>query len=453
MTPRPIVRTAPSSIKGGAFEEVRGSGTPSPLQGFPGIARPLKCTNHIGGRFGASPISSRRGTMGHRFRHRRPARSLPPILLLVLLLLAACGTPQGRAKVFVIVGSGTRNEPAAVLAPPDLTALSHAVATSSDATAYVVNPSTGQPTEVSLTPRRPDGQVEYGPDRAQLLAGNLNRVQRLLGRQGADSPFDLLSLVAAAVRVSSAPGTIIVVSSGLSTAGGFDLRQVGWGADPRAVSAQLKRSGLLPDLAGWHVVFSGLGDTAAPQPALPLPQRAELTAYWMAICYAAGAASCGTDEVTRLDPVSRSTTPVPIVPVPAVQPVVGPHRWVGKIVPADMFFAFNSARLLPGADSILGPLAARATSRHLKVSITGYASPDGGSNAYNKALSLARAVSIQARLISLGVPASEIVTVTGDGTAGKTASACYRNGHLDETICAQLRRVVILLSPVTGTTS
>ena len=391
--------------------------------------------------------------MGHRFRHRRPARSLPPILLLVLLLLAACGTPQGRAKVFVIVGSGTRNEPAAVLAPPDLTALSHAVATSSDATAYVVNPSTGQPTEVSLTPRRPDGQVEYGPDRAQLLAGNLNRVQRLLGRQGADSPFDLLSLVAAAVRVSSVPGTIIVVSSGLSTAGGFDLRQVGWGADPRAVSAQLKRSGLLPDLAGWHVVFSGLGDTAAPQPALPLPQRAELTAYWMAICYAAGAASCGTDEVTRLDPVSRSTTPVPIVPVPAVQPVVGPHRWVGKIVPADTFFAFNSARLLPGADSILGPLAARATSRHLKVSITGYASPDGGSNAYNKALSLARAVSIQARLISLGVPASEIVTVTGDGTAGKTASACYRNGHLDETICAQLRRVVILLSPVTGTTS
>ncbi|MGE5287133.1 MAG: OmpA family protein [Micromonosporaceae bacterium] len=391
--------------------------------------------------------------MWQSFRHWRATGALPLILLLFLLLLAACGRPPDRAKIFVVVGSGTRNEPAALLAPPDLATLSNAGATSSDAIAYVVDPTTGQPTKVSLTPRRPDGQVEHGPRRAQLLAENVSRVQWLLGREAADTPFDLLSLMAAAIRVTSTPGTIIVVSSGLSTAGGFDLRQVGWGADPRAMGAQLKDRGLLPRLAGWHVVFSGLGDTAAPQPALPQPQRAELTAYWLAICRAAGAASCRTDEVTRLDPPSRSTTPVPTVPVPAVRSVVGPHHEGGKIVPADTFFAFNSARLLPGADSILGPLATQATSRHLKVSITGYASPDGGSNAYNKALSLARAMSIRARFLSLDVPASQIVKVTGDGTAGKTASACYRGGHLDETICARLRRVVILLSPATGTPS
>jgi hypothetical protein len=190
----------------------------------------------------------------------------------------------------VVTASATRNEPAAVLAPPDLAELRLAGASSANAIADVVDPASGQPTAVPLTPRRPDGQEEYGPGREALLTANVNRVQSLLGRQAADKPFDLLALLAAAVRVTSTPGTLIVVSSGLSTAGGFDLRQVGWAASPAEVAAQLGRERLLPDLSGWHVVFSGLGEVAGDQAALPLPQRAELTAYWTAICQASGAA-------------------------------------------------------------------------------------------------------------------------------------------------------------------
>ena len=118
--------------------------------------------------------------------------------------------------------------------------------------------------------------------------------------------------------------------------------------------------------------------------------------------------------------------------------------------PADMFFRLDRSQLLPGADSILGPLAARASSGHLLVSITGFASPESGSDAYNQALSLARARSVEARMIALGVSAGQIVQVAGDGTAGKTATACYRGGYLDKAVCAQMRRVVILLSPVPG---
>jgi outer membrane protein OmpA-like peptidoglycan-associated protein len=373
--------------------------------------------------------------------------------LAISSVLAGCGKVQDRAVVIVVVASATRNEPAAVLAPADLADLRWAGAHYTDATAYVVDPNTGEPTAISLTPRRPDGEVEYGPDRDTLLAANLQRVQRLLGREASNKPFNLLSLLAAAVRVSSHPGILIVVSSGLSTAGAFDLRQVGWYASPRAVAAQLKDRGMLPGLTGWHVVFSGLANTAGGQPSLPLPQQAELTAYWLAICHAAGAASCATDDTTRPNPPSRSMTPVPEVPVPAVASVQGPHHSGGESIPDDMFFAFSSARLLPGADAILGPLAARAMSGRLKVSIIGYASPDGGSAAYNKALSLARAMSIRARLLALGVSASQIVKVVGEGTAGETASTCYRHGHLDETICARLRRVVILLSPTASVTA
>ena len=209
------------------------------------------------------------------------------------------------------------------------------------------------------------------------------------------------------------PGTLLVLSSGLSTAGGFDLRQVGWGADPHAAALTLRSRGLLPSLGGWHVIFSGLGDTAGRQPALPLPQRTELNRYWLAICQAAGAASCAVDPITRPDPPSRSTTPVPVVGVPQVNSVRGPHGQIRTSVPADEFFAFNSARLLPGADTILGPVATQARTHDLTVSITGYASPDGGTDAYNLSLSLARARAAAARLAALGVAARQIATVAG----------------------------------------
>jgi outer membrane protein OmpA-like peptidoglycan-associated protein len=363
------------------------------------------------------------------------------------LLLAACGkSPSSTPDVIVIVPSATANEPAPELAADNRGMLEDAGATSTQASAYVVDPSAGQPTVVPLTPRRPDGQVEYGPRRGYLLDQNVDRVGQLLRGEAARGPFDLLRMITSAVRVASPPGTLLILSSGLSTAGGFDLRQVGWDADPGAVAAQLKHRGLLPDLAGWRVIFSGLGDVAGRQPALPLPQQTTLASYWVAICRAAGAAACQTDEMTRPDPPSRSTTPVPVVPVPAVTSVRGPHGAQGVSVPADELFAFNSAALLPGADGVLGPLAARASSGHLLVSITGYASPDGGSAAYNLALSRARAQAVRARLVALGLPPAQLIQVTGLGMDGKTIKACDVAGQFDEAACALMRRVVILLT-------
>jgi outer membrane protein OmpA-like peptidoglycan-associated protein len=313
--------------------------------------------------------------------------------------------------------------------------------------AYVLNPATGQPTRVGLTPVRADGQVEYGPRRDYLLSQNVNRVQQVLRTEAATRPFDLLQLIGSAVRVSSHPGTLLILSSGLSTAGGFNLRDVGWDASPRTVAAQLRQRGLLPRLAGWRLDFSGLADVSGRQPALPLPQRSTLTAYWMAICHAAGATACISDDTIRPDPASRSSTPVPVVPVPTVTPVTGPHHSAGLSVPADELFAFNSASLVAGADGVLGPLASRARAQHQFVTITGYASPDGGSVSYNLALSRDRALAVRNRLVALGLPPSQISQVTGLGTAGQPPRACDLHGQLDEAICAGLRRVVILLLP------
>ena len=385
----------------------------------------------------------------------RSTTSLPRIIVAglaaatVLLGLAGCVTAVSKAATadaIVIAATATANEPGPALSSADVALLQMAGEAGTSAGTFVVSPSSGQAAPFPLTPRRPDGQVEYGPRRSQLLADNISRIASRLGTEAATGPFDLLSTILTASRVTSAPATMLLLTSGVTTAGGFDLRKVGWAEPPAAAAASLKQRGLLPDLTGWTVIFSGLGETAGRQPALPLPQQTTLASYWLAICHAAGAAACRVDDTPRPVHGSRSTVPVPVpvVPVPAVQSITGPHGQQQSIVPADLLFAFNSATLLPGANSYLAPVAARAGTGHFSVSITGQASPDGGTASYNLRLSVSRAQAVQRRLITLGLPARQITQVNGIGTAGRS---CTVNGTLDESECAQLRRVVITLSP------
>ena len=365
----------------------------------------------------------------------------------VLLGLAGCMTAVSKADTadaIVIAATATANEPAPALSPANAGLLQTAGESRAPAVAFVLNPATGQATQFPLTPRRPDGQVEYGPRRSQLLAQNVSRIAARLGTEAATGPFDLLSTMVTASRVTSSPATMLLLTSGVTTAGGFDLRKVGWAEPPATAAADLKRRGLLPDLAGWTVIFAGLGETAGRQPTLPLPQQTTLASYWLAICHAAGAAACRVDDTLRPVHGSRSTVPVPVVPVPAVQSITGPHGQQQSILPADLLFAFSSATLLPGANSYLAPVATRAGAGRFSVAITGQASPDGGSASYNLRLSELRAEAVQRRLITLGLPARQITHVNGIGTAGQS---CTVNGTLDEAKCAQLRRVVITLSP------
>ena len=366
-------------------------------------------------------------------------------------LLGLAGCMNGAAKAdpagaVVIAATATANEPAPALSSANVALLERAGESSTSAVAYIVNPATGQPATLPLTPKRADGQVEYGPRRSQLLAQNLSRIGSQIGNQAATGPFDLLTTMLDASRVTSPPATMLLLTSGVTTSAGFDLRQVGWAEPPASAAADLKQHGLLPDLSGWAVIFSGLGETAGRQAALPLPQQTTLASYWLAICHAAGAAACRVDDSPRPIRPSRSTVPVPVVPVPAVQSITGPHGQQQSIVPADLLFAFGSATLLPGANSYLAPIAARAGAGSFSVSITGQASPDGGTASYNLRLSALRAQAVQRRLILLGLPARQITQVNGIGTAGQT---CTVEGTLDESKCAQLRRVVITLSPTT----
>jgi outer membrane protein OmpA-like peptidoglycan-associated protein len=399
----------------------------------------------------SGPSATQRAPRSADVRARQATRLVASLtaVLATTLTLAGCmaGASAQTTKPIVIAATATANEPAPALSSAGAALLQQAAHSGAAATAYVVSPATGQAAQFPLTPRRADGQVEYGPRRGQLLAQNLARIGTELSQEAATGPFDLLTTMLDASRATGTPGTMLLLSSGLTTSGAFDLRQVGWAESPASAAAALKRRGYLPHLTGWTVIFSGLGQTAGRQAALPLPQQTTLARYWLAVCHVAGAAACRIDDSSRPLLVSRSTVPVPVVPVPAVQSITGPHGQHQSIVPADLLFAFGSSTLVPGANSYLAPIAARARAGRLSVAITGEASPDGGTASYNLRLSASRARAVQHRLIALGLPARQITQVNGIGTAGKS---CTAGGRLDETTCAQLRRVMITLTPTTA---
>jgi outer membrane protein OmpA-like peptidoglycan-associated protein len=400
-----------------------------------------------------------------RFRSRAQRRKVRSrALVLAVILSLACiigaGTAFGSRSdaapaTVIIAATATANESRPALTSTDEQIL-RAAASSDSGTAIVVDPATDQPTVLQLTPRRGDGQVEHNPSRRQvLLAGNISNIKRVLANELNRKPsFDLLDTITAAIRVASPPATLIVISSGLSTAGGLDLRQVKWKANPVTIADELKARGLLPALQGYRVVFSGLGiDTAGQQAAPWLPEERALVRYWLAICHASGAASCQADPLAAPAAPPRSTTPVPVVPVGQVQSVRGPGGTITIRLPYSLLFAFGSAALLPDADDILQPIVQEAIGQHMQVSITGYASPDGGTANYNRLLSSRRASAVLRGLLRLGLPGFLVTSVRGLGLAGHYRQECLRNGHLDEAVCALLRNVTIILSPARSATA
>ncbi|MBE8521819.1 OmpA family protein [Amycolatopsis sp. H6(2020)] len=300
--------------------------------------------------------------------------------------------------------------------------------------------------QVVLTPRRADGSLEHGLQRPSLVERNVQAVaDAVAATAAARSGLDLLGGIDAAVR-GVAPGQLIVVSSGLSTAGAFDLRQVGWDAEPEAVAGELAAKNALPHLENWHVLFTGLGSVAGAQPPLPGPTHDKLLQYWQAICVRARAAGCDFDDKRVAAQPSRATVATPVVPVPGVTSVVGPAGQVSTTVSdSALGFSGDSAVLSPGALDLLRTLAGSITARlagkpGAVVTIRGYAADPPGSTADGRqALADQRARAVADALSQAGV--SRRLDVAGVGTQpGRTAMV---GGRFDEAAAAAMRRVEI----------
>ena len=210
-----------------------------------------------------------------------PARSGPP----------DCGVPTDGQRVVVEV-AGTSNDPRPTLTSRALDVL-RAAAESDDARdgrgargsiALVVSTDGTVRRPLPLTPRRDNCEVEHGLQRERLIHANLGQVLGAVATTSAATPgLDLLAGTDNAVR-GLPSGTLIVVGNALGTAGGFDLRQVGWTTPPQDLVRQLDERGLLRDmLTGWRVLFIGVGEAVGAQLPLTKPTRDTLVGYLCAI--------------------------------------------------------------------------------------------------------------------------------------------------------------------------
>ncbi len=405
-----------------------------------------------------------------------PARILRPILLLALLLAtAACGTaaattptttpavsapvvsvPVAAGGAVEVVVSGTPDEPLPTLTASARQALRQ-TAEDTPATdgpggpgssATVRSADGGTHAVIALTPRRANGAVEHGPRRGVLVDDAVGAVAGAVTTTTAPAGparLDLLDGLDQATR-GGGGGLLVVVSNGLSISAGFDVRSTGWLADPDVLAADLHSRGLLPDLTGWNVLWTGLGAVAGHQTPLPKPIRTHLQAYWAAICRASGAATCVFDDAVTASTPPAATGDWPTVAIPAVESFTGPSGDVTETLPdALLGFQGDSAALTPEAVEIVGARAAAieaalAARPDATVSVVGRAAdPPGSTLEGRRALSFARARAVADALARAGL--THPITVVGEGTpAGSTA---MHNGVFGDTAADQLRVCVI----------
>lgn len=224
-----------------------------------------------------------------------------------------------------------------------------------------------------------------------------------------------LDKAAGAARATAGAATVVVVDSGLSTAGPLDFGVPHiLDAQPDEVINFLRAYGEIPDLTGLTVILGGIGDVAAPQDTLSPGQRKRLDELWRKIAEAGGAACVGVIAVPRSEKAPDGVPPVKLVPIePPPQPDPGdpgptvlPDNDAVGFVPDKAEF-----RNPEGARAVLQPFAQLlADDRSRRVTLTG-TTARVGSREGQIALGTERAVAVQNILIELGADPDQIDTV------------------------------------------
>ncbi|TNM37679.1 OmpA family protein [Nocardioides albidus] len=279
----------------------------------------------------------------------------------------------------------------------------------------VVQGTIGLAGTTDLTPMRGD-EVEADPDKAaEKIDGRVaDMTTSLANLHAGTAGLDVLGVLDTALETTPTGGTVIVVTSGLSTTAPVDLRAAGdWMLYPERFAKAIDPANI-PHATGRSIVFAGLG-YPAPNSKQPVPgtaARTALTHLWMTICRRTGASSCSATDGPASTMDSTSTLDVPVVNLNQVTTTC-----IGTVtVDGDVAFESESAVLTPGAGKILAPIARslRRCPADRVVDAIGHAAevPGGGDGI---ALSQARAQAVLRRLLELGAPRRVIGTATGFG--------------------------------------
>lgn len=225
---------------------------------------------------------------------------------------------------------------------------------------------------------------------------------------------DVLKALDLAASAVGPGGNIIVIDSGLQTVAPLAYQQSELlTASPSDIVTFLRSQQLLPGLQGTHVELSGIGYTAAPQPALDEAQRNNLTAQWEAIVTAGG--GCVKSDPTPNTAGEQSGLPPVSIVRPPTEPVFTNCGTIALADAGDVGFNVGQAtyRDPAKAEAMLSRLASTLKQGSEHITLIGSTSSEGG-DSVNGPLSLARAQAVQASLVALGIPGARIRAI-GDG--------------------------------------
>jgi outer membrane protein OmpA-like peptidoglycan-associated protein len=384
---------------------------------------------------------------------RHPHRLVAPALAacLVAAALAGCSSSaatsgacsQAHKRNLGVVAGSTANEPATQL-PASATKQLQATGESNGSVTIVVPSGTPQARGTTLLGSTANDEIVCKSDQRNKLT----QVTSYINALKASTPeVDFLDSIDQAARnLGHDSMGVLVVGSGLQTVDPLNFAVQGLlTADPQQVAADLKSKGELPKhLEGVTVYWSGLGDVAGPQQPLTITVRSNLEAIWAAIVKAAG----GTLSVLPEPASGAPATGLPAVTTVSVPAAATKTDWSHPIVvrDSDLLFVKNTATFSQPATAqqVLAGLVPAIEQNGQTVTITGTASKDQAtSNASDLVLSKQRADAVKQALVTLGVPASLLVTagVGHDWCGFKPETDA--TGAYSDALAAQNRSVIL----------
>lgn len=157
--------------------------------------------------------------------------------------------------------------------------------------------------------------------RAEIAQEQTAQIMAVMAKAAAVTPeVDVLSgieLAARALQDKTGERILILLESGLSTAGYMDFTQNLLYASTETVLSYLESKQAIPDLTGTSVIWVGLGDVAGIQKPLTPTNKNSLQELWSAVLYAGGATSVEfAADLPSAAPVPETlpyVTPVTIV--------------------------------------------------------------------------------------------------------------------------------------------
>jgi len=366
---------------------------------------------------------------------RRRARLAAITTTIATLGLAACGgqhapstgagpvPTQTETPAALAVITGDRNSPLAVLTPT-LTAMIRRAVSRNAGLALIDAGGRPRLFSVTLGGHLANSDAQNAADQQQLsqAAAALDRVTPVTAQS---DPWTAFAEAVGWLR-GQGGGTLVVENSGLGTTGFLDYRQPGLlAAEPKNLVTFAQRTHELPNASGINVILVGIGWTATPQPGLTGPERTNLVAQWQALTAASGA-TVTVDPTPLTGPGPAGAPPVTPIPVTGVS-------WQPPAGMCGQAFNSNSVHFIVGTAQLIDPAAALAAlhnvvatlkANHQIATVTGTTSSEGGQS-LNVPLSRSRAATIAALLRQMGLPASQIGPVVGDG--------CHFNGYIPDT--------------------